>query len=167
MMNRNRPTPSSTMCRIAHVNSKRMQLSLNRHRPFGDEGWVEADGAETPSGAHVAVRGPAADGGTARQKITSCGQLLSPDSGVCYAPSGGRIMMDMAETRHKRKPGFVKSFMQAKRNAHAGGANTFGSNLPPTAGWTCLDCGRPNPMRRETCDCGSKKPANPLAAKPS
>lgn len=62
----------------------------------------------------------------------------------------------MAESRHKRRPGFRKRHMEAQKE----GAKAFtGGNLPGTSQWTCPECKVCNPSRRDACgSCGAKKP---------
>jgi predicted RNA-binding Zn-ribbon protein involved in translation (DUF1610 family) len=63
----------------------------------------------------------------------------------------------MGKWRRQGPKGFVKSFVEAQKSAHAGGAKTFG-NSPPTKTWICPKCGSEVLARKEACHCGGKKP---------
>jgi rubrerythrin len=64
----------------------------------------------------------------------------------------------MAKWQRKGPKGFVKAFIDAQKQAHAGGADTFGGNPPATKTWTCPKCGSEVLARKDACPCGGKKP---------
>lgn len=65
----------------------------------------------------------------------------------------------MAKWRRQGPKGFVKSFVEAQKSAHAGGAQTFGGNPPATNTWKCPECGATVLARKDKCpQCGGQKP---------